>query len=138
MSDSNVLVILYHPQCKASQKLISKLPEKFDMVKLVNITTISSIPSGVKAVPTGLIEGKIISGKTLFDKIDGMLKGPTGLDIFGSSNKAGFINNDLSFNLSSNFSMLDDNNHQADGFSGVPKFNESQVRSLEQVQNERM
>jgi hypothetical protein len=138
MSDSNGLVILYHPQCKASQKLISKIPDNFDMIKLVNITTIKSIPSGVRSVPTGIIQGKPISGKTLFDKIDGMVKGPTGIDIFGASNKAGFISNDLSFNLSSNFSTLDENNSQSDGFTGVPKFNESQVRSLEQLQTERM
>lgn len=138
MNDSNVLVILYHPRCKASQKLISKLPDNFDMVKLVNITSIQSIPQGVKSVPTGIIQGTSISGKALFDKIDGMVKGPTGLDIFGASNKAGFINNDLNFNLSANFTTLDGNNSQSDGFTGVPKFNESQVRSLEQLQTERM
>lgn len=135
MRDSNVLVILYHPKCKASQKLLSNIPDSFEGIKAINIETIE-VPQFVKSVPCGIVDGNPITGKPLFDKVISMISGPKSVDINSSSKQASFINNSSNFQLNSGFSMIDENKGN-DGFSGVPKFDESQTRSLDDLRSER-
>jgi hypothetical protein len=136
MSDQNEFVIIYHPQCKASQKLLSTIPDDNQMVKLINVLSISKLPSGLKSVPAGIVEDGIITGKKLFEKVASLLNGPVSVNIFGASNQAGFINGPSNFNLNSNFTPLEGTG-QADGFTGVPKFDENQVKTIDQLQTER-
>lgn len=135
MSDSNVVVILYHPNCKASQKLLSMIPDNFEGIRAVNIQTIE-VPHFVKSVPCGVIDGNPITGKVLFDKVNGMISGPKSIDLNRSSKQAGFINNSSNCQLNSGFSTIDEDRGM-DGFSGVPKFDQAQVRSVEDLRSER-
>ena len=136
MSDQNEFVIVYHPNCKASQKLLSNIQQDNKMFKLVNILSIPNLPPNLKSVPAGITDGNIITGKQLFEKVESMINGPTSLNIYGASNQAGFINGSSNFNLNSNFSSLEGSS-QADGFSGVPAFDENKTRTMEQLKLER-
>lgn len=136
MSDQNEFVIVYHPQCKACQKLLSNVKEDNNMFKLVNVLSIPKLPSGLKSVPAGITEGSIITGKKLFEKVESMINGPVSVNIFGASNRAGFINGSTDFNLNSNFSPLEGAGN-TDGFTGVPTFDENQVRTIDQLKLER-
>lgn len=136
MSDQNEFVIIYHPQCKACQKLLSNIHEDNKMFKLVNVLGIPNLPSGLKSVPAGIVEGNIITGKKLFEKVESMLNGPVSVNIFGASNQAGFINGSSNFKLNSNFTPLEGSS-QGDGFTGVPKFDENQTRTIDQLKIER-
>lgn len=136
MSDQNEFVIIYHPQCKACQKLLSNITTDNNMFKLVNVLTIPKLPPELKSVPAGIIDGNIITGKRLFEKVESMLNGPVSVNIFGASNRAGFINGSADFNLNSNFTPLEGSG-SADGFTGVPKFDENQVRTIDQLKLER-
>ena len=136
MSDQNEFVIVYHPQCKACQKLLSNIKEDNNMFKLVNVLSIPNLPPGLKSVPAGITDGSIITGKKLFEKVEAMLNGPISVNIFGASNRAGFINGSSDFNLNSNFSPLEGSS-EGDGFTGVPKFDENEVRTIDQVKLER-
>ena len=135
MSDQQ-FVTIYHPQCKASNRLLSNIKENNNMFKFVNVLSLPNLPPGLKLVPAGIIEGGIITGKKLFEKVESMINGPVSVNIFGASNRAGFINGSSDFNLNSNFSCLE-NADNTDGFTGVPKFDESQVRTIEQLKDER-
>lgn len=136
MSDQNEFVIVYHPQCKACQKLLSNIKEDNNMFKLVNVLSIPNLPPGLKSVPAGITDGSIITGKKLFEKVEAMLNGPISVNIFGASNRAGFINGSSDFNLNSNFSPLEGSS-DGDGFTGVPKFDENEVRTIDQLKLER-
>lgn len=136
MSDQDEFVIIYHPSCKASQKLLSSIPADNKIVKLVNVLSLGKLPSGLKSVPAGFSDNNIITGKQLFEKVDSLLNGPTCLNIFGASNLAGFIDGSSNYKLSSNFSPLDGANG-SDGFSGVPTFDENQAKTIEQLKFER-
>lgn len=136
MSDQNEFVIIFHPQCKACQNLLSNIKEDNNMFKLVNVLTIPKLPPDLKSVPAGITDGSIITGKKLFEKVESMLNGPVSVNIFGASNRAGFINGSSDFNLNSNFSPLEGSN-SADGFTGVPKFDENQVKTIDQLKLER-
>lgn len=135
MSDQNEFVIVYHPNCKASQKLLSNIQQDNKMFKLVNILSIPNLPPNLKSVPAGITDGNIITGKQLFEKVESMINGPTSLNIFGASNQAGFINGSSNFNLNSSFSQLEGSGQ--DGFSGVPTFDENKTRTMEQLKLER-
>lgn len=136
MSDQNEFVIIFHPQCKACQKLLSNIKEDNNMFKLVNVLSIPKLPPDLKSVPAGITEGNIITGKKLFEKVESMINGPVSVNIFGSSNRAGFIDGSADFNLSSNFTPLEGSGC-ADGFTGVPKFDENQVKTIDQLKLER-
>lgn len=136
MSDQNEFVIIYHPQCKASQKLLSNIKEDNNIFKIVNVLSISKLPPGLKSVPAGITEGGIITGKKLFEKVESMINGPVSVNIFGASNRAGFINGSTDFNLNSNFTPLEGVGN-TDGFTGVPTFDENQVRTIDQLKLER-
>lgn len=137
MSDQSEFVIIFHPQCKASQKLLNSIKENnSSMFKLVNILELPTLPPNLKSVPVGSVDGEFITGKKLFEKVLAMINGPVSVNIFGSSNRAGFIDGSSNFNLSSNFSSLENADH-ADGFTGVPKFDETQSRTIEQIKKER-
>ena len=136
MSDQNEFVIIYHPKCKACQKLLSNITEDNKMFNLVNVLTIPNLPPGLKSVPAGITDCAIITGKKLFEKVESMINGPISVNIFGASNRAGFINGSTDFNLNSNFTALEGSGN-ADGFTGVPKFDENQVKTIEQLKIER-
>jgi len=136
MSDQNEFTIIYHPQCKASSKLISLIKDNSKMFKLVNVLTIPKLPPDLKSVPAGIVDGGIMTGKPLFEKVQSMINGPVSVNIFGASNQAGFINGSSNFALNSNFSPLDGSNG-SDGFSGVPTFDENQVKTIEELKLER-
>lgn len=133
---SEPLVILYHPKCKASQALLSKLPEKIENIKPIDISTMQQIPQGVRSVPCGILDSQQITGKALFDKVSSIVDGPVGLNIYGSSNQAGFLNNSSNFSLNHNFSMIEGSD-STDGMNGVPKYDESQRKTLEELKLER-
>jgi hypothetical protein len=126
-------VVLYHPKCKASQKVLS-LVNNNENVNLVDITTIRKIPEGVDKVPVGIFDSQLISGKPLFEKIDSIINGPSYVNIKGSSNIAGFLNNNSNFSMNNVFSSL---GNGADGFTGVPTFDESSVKTLDTLKQER-
>jgi S-adenosylmethionine synthetase len=134
MSEGPELVIIYHPGCKASQKLLSKIPDDFKIIKTVDIRTIKNIPPHIKSVPVGIQKEETITGKELFNKVENMINGPISANIFGASNMAGFINGSSNFSLNSNYSCLGNGN---DGFSGVPKYDDSQARTLDSLKSER-
>lgn len=134
MSEGPELVVIYHPGCKASQKLLSKIPDDFKIIKTVDIRTIKNIPPHIKSVPVGIAGEDTITGKELFNKVENMINGPTSANIFQSSAMTGFINGASNFSLNSNYSCLDNGN---DGLSGVPKYDESQSRTLDKLQAER-
>ena len=136
MSDQSEFVIIYHPSCKACQKLLSKVPEDTKIVKLVNVLSLPKLPPGLKSVPAGISENNIITGKQLFEKVESLLNGPVSVNIFGASNQAGFIDGSSNFKLSSNFSPIDGSNG-SDGFIGVPKFDENQTKTIDQLKIER-
>lgn len=136
MSDQGEFVIIYHPSCKACQKLLSNIPEDNKIIKLVNVLSLNTIPSGLKSVPAGFSDNNIITGKKLFEKVESLINGPVSVNIYGASNQAGFIDGSSNFKLSSNFSPLDGSNG-ADGFIGVPKFDENQIKTVDQLQVER-
>ena len=137
MSDHNEFVIIYYPSCKACQKLLSKIPKDSDIVKLINVLSLSQIPKGIKSVPAGIADNNIITGKQLFEKVESLINGPVSVNIFGASNQAGFLDSSSNFKLSSNFSVIDGSNG-ADGFTGVPKFDENQTRTVDQLTSERI
>jgi hypothetical protein len=136
MSDQKEFVIIYHPKCKACQKLLSNITEDNKMFKLINVLTLPNLPPDLKSVPAGITDGSIITGKKLFEKVISMINGPVSVNIFGASNQAGFISGDSNFNLNSNFTTLDGSG-QSDGFTGVPKFDENQTKTIDQLQSER-
>jgi predicted thioredoxin/glutaredoxin len=136
MSDQNEFVIIYHPQCKACQRLLRNIKEDNSMFKLVNILSIPNLPQGLKSVPAGITEGSIITGKKLFEKVESMLNGPVSVNIFGASNQAGFISGSANFKLNANFSTLEGGDN-TDGFTGVPKFDENQTKTIDQLKLER-
>lgn len=136
MKNQDEFVIIYHPQCKASQKLLSNVKEDNNMFKLVNVLSIPKLPPELKSVPAGITEGSIITGKKLFEKVESMINGPVSVNIFGSSNRAGFIDGSTDFNLNSKFTPLEGAGN-SDGFTGVPKFDENQVRTIDQLELER-
>lgn len=136
MVNKDEIIIVYHPQCKASQKLLSMV-NNMKGIKLVNILTMSQIPPQIKSVPAGIInDNTLISGKELFAKIEGIVTGPTSLNIYGSSNKATFIGDNNDFNLNSNFSSFGAN-RGTDGTVGVPNWDESQARTINDIEAER-
>jgi len=136
MRDQDEFVIIYHPSCKACQKLLSNIPDDNKIVKLVNVLSLETLPSGLKSVPAGFSDNNIITGKQLFEKVDSLLNGPTSLNIFGASNQAGFIDGSSNYKLSSNFSPLDGDNG-SDGFTGVPTFDENQAKTIDELKFER-
>lgn len=136
MSDQGEFVIVFHPQCKACQKLLSNVKEDNNMFKLVNVLSIPKLPPGLKSVPAGITEGNIITGKKLFEKVESMINGPVSVNIFGSSNRAGFIDGTANFTPNSNFTLLEGSN-SADGFTGIPKFDENQTKTIDQLKIER-
>lgn len=129
--EDKTFVIIYHPDCKASQRLIKMIP-KDSSFKLHDIRTVQ-IPPTIKSVPAGIYESEVITGKQLFERVEKMLNGPESVDIFGKQ-MAGFINNSSNFTLNSNFTPL---NNGTDGFSGVPTYDESQQKSLDILKMER-
>ena len=133
---SEQLVILYHPRCKASQSLLSKLPDKIENIKLIDITAMQQIPQGVRSVPCGILDSKQITGKALFDKVASICDGPVGLNIYGASNQAGFLDKSSNFSLTNNFSLVDGATG-SNGMEGVPKYDESQRKTLEELKLER-
>lgn len=136
MSDQAEFVIIYHPMCKASQKLIAMIPEDNKIAKFVNVLNLKELPPGLKSVPAGILDNNIITGRQLFEKVESTLSGPVSVNIFGASNQAGFINGTSNFNLNNNFSPLD-GVKTVDGFTGVPKFDENQTRTMDQLKSER-
>lgn len=133
---SEQLVILYHPRCKASQSLLSKLPDKIENIKLIDITTMQQIPRGVRSVPCGILDSNQITGKALFDKVASMVDGPAPLNIYGASNQAGFVDKSDNFPLYNIFSSVDGSTG-SHGMDGVPKYDESKRKSLEELKLER-
>lgn len=129
--DEKVFVIIYHPDCKASQKLISMIPKESNF-KLYDVRT-TKIPPSIKSVPAGIYDSEVICGKPLFDRVEKMINGPKSVDIFGKQ-MAGFINDGSNFTLNTNFTPL---NNGSDGFTGVPTYDESQQRTLESIKTER-
>ena len=60
MSDQNEFVSIYHPQCKACQKLLSSNVKKTIIcLNYVNVLSIPKLPPGLKSVPAGITEGSI-------------------------------------------------------------------------------
>ena len=92
--EDKTFVIIYHPDCKASQRLIKMIP-KDSSFKLHDIRTVQ-IPPTVKSVPAGIYDSEVITGKQLFERVEKMLNGPESVDIFGKQ-LAGFINNSSNF-----------------------------------------
>ena len=134
MSDTKEFVIIYHPTCPASCKLLKMITDD-KMFRLINVLNISELPSDLKCVPAGITADGIITGKKLFDKVESMMNGPIGLNVYEASNNTAFIHDSCNFNLNSNYTKLD--NNQSDGFTGIPEFDECNTKTVSQLELER-
>ena len=66
-SDNDNLILFYHEQSKACQKLKEFIPQD-KKIQVVDISRVNNIPSSIKSVPTLVINNKeILSGKKVFD-----------------------------------------------------------------------
>jgi len=137
MVNQEEFVIIYHPKCKASQNLLSKIQQDTKGVKLVNILTLESIPPQIQSVPVGIIKGtEIINGKELFEHVENIIVGPSSFNVYGSSNRANFVGSNTDFAINSNFSQFGENS-ELDGTQGVPDFDESKCRTISELEAER-
>lgn len=125
-------ILFYHPNCKASQKLFSIIPNNYKIEK-IDITQLQQIPPQLSQVPTGQIDNKLIFGKELFDFFQKNSEGIKCMDIKKSTRFAGIIGTNDNITIGSHENL----SQELDGFKGVPEFDESQIRSIEQMKSDR-
>ena len=135
MSEDNTIII-YHPDCKASRLLLKKIPKNAGF-RLLNITEMKSIPSNIRSVPVGQINGEWLSGKKLFDKVDTIVNGPKMMSIMSCSKIACLIDSDTNHDITCNFTNI--GNQGGGMFDNVPSYEEikNQPVSLETLQSNR-
>ena len=138
-SSENTLILFYHRESAACNKLFKIIPKE-QKIQYIDITTINNIPPSIKSIPSLVINNSdILSGKKVFDyfgKTDDM-------EYIGFSCKGSglctFSNIDDSNNIESNsmFSSID----LPDMSSGVPKWDEnndsSKTIDMDKLQAER-
>ena len=72
MNANDQFIILYHPDCNPSKKLLSKIKDN-NKFNCINVLDLVELPADLKCVPAGIKDDNIITGKSLFDEVDGML-----------------------------------------------------------------
>lgn len=125
-------LLFYHHNCKASNKLLSMIPNDFKIQK-INIDELRTIPSQITQVPMAQINNSLICGKELFMYFENLKNNIISIDIKKSNKLTGILGSDKNIQLNSHFGLSE----QTDGFVGVPTFNESEVKSVEQLKRER-
>ena len=138
-NDSDNLILFFHEQSKACQKLKEFIP-KDKKIQIVDISRVNNIPSSIKSIPTLVINNKeILSGKKVFD-------------YFNKSDEIEYLNFSGK-NLGFAFSSIDDNeigNIQSNTIfssidmpsisDGVPKWDENDTKEtldIDKLQAER-
>lgn len=125
-------ILFYHPNCRASQKLLSIIPNDYKIEK-IDITQLQQIPPQLSQVPTGQIDNKLMFGKELFDFFQKSSEGIKCMDIKKSSRLAGIIGSNSNITIDNHENL----SQELDGFKGVPDFDESQIRSIDQMKSDR-
>lgn len=126
--------LFYHPQCRASAKLMQLINSNSDAIKLFNFIDISSlnvIPRNIQKIPCIELETNIVHGKQCFDSVSRLISGPTSCNVFSTGSKiCSFDNsNQEEYQICPTFSPLDDGNNM-DGFKGVPEYTGENKRAL--------
>ena len=126
--------LYYHPNCRASSKLMNEISTHQDSSKLfnfINISTLNNAPQGLRRIPCVNYDGKLIHGKECFDIVSRLLSGPSSCNIFNTGTKVcSFDNsNQIEFQISPSYSSIDGKN-TSDGFIGVPAYN-GEVKTIE-------
>lgn len=66
-SDNDSLILFFHEQSKACQKLKEFIPQD-KKIQIVDVSKANNIPSSIKSIPTLVLNNKeILSGKKVFD-----------------------------------------------------------------------
>lgn len=124
-SDIPKLNLYYHPNCKASNKLLNTPELKSDGNKLFNfidIGTLGSVPRQIQRIPCIDYDNKIVYGRECFDLVARLLIGPTSCNVYTTGSKVcSFDNKNTEYDISPSFSSVGNNNN-TDGFKGVPTY----------------
>ena len=135
--NGNTLLLFYHEQSNACQKLREILP-KDKNIQIVDISKVQNIPSSIKSIPTLVINNKdILVGKKVFDyfnKTDEIEY----LNLLGKNTGFSYSTIDDEKNISSNttFSSID----MPSISDGLPKWEENDskdVIDIDKLQMER-
>lgn len=126
-SDIPPINLYYHPDCRASEKLMAKVKMYPDTTKLFNFINIGSLnrpPPGISRIPCINYDGKNIHGKECFELVIRILNGPSSCNIYSTKSKICSFddNSNTEYQICPNFSSIDGCNNN-DGFSGVPQYN---------------
>lgn len=120
--------LYYHPNCKASGKLMNEISNNQDSSKLfnfINISKFNNLPQNIIRIPCINYDNKMIHGKECFEIVSRLLSGPSSCNIFSTGSKVcSFDNsNKIEYQISPNYSSIDSNQTGGDGFVGVPTYN---------------
>lgn len=119
--------LYFHPNCRASIKLMNQINNNQDSSKLfnfINISNFTSVPNGVNRIPCINYDNKMVYGKECFDIVSRLILGPVSCNIFNTGSKVcSFDNsNQIDYQISPSYSSIDGNKNIADGFTGVPEY----------------
>lgn len=134
-SDIPLINLYYHPNCKASHKLMNQVRLYSDSNKLFNFINISSLnrpPPGVNRIPCINYDGKNIHGKECFELVTRLLNGPSSCNIYNTKTKVCSFdeNSQTEYQICPNFSNINGSKNSTDGFTGVPTYN-GEVKTLQ-------
>lgn len=138
-NDEDKLILFFHDQSKACQKLKEILP-KDKSIQFVDISKVNNLPVSIKSIPTLVINNKdILSGKKVFD-------------YFNKSDDIEYMNFSNGKNMGFSFSSIDDSQTNIESNStfssidmpsisdGIPKWEETDSKNMvdiDQLQAER-
>lgn len=126
-SDIPKIDLFYHPRCSASSKLMTKIgnnPEAEKLFNFINIASLNGIPPGVKRIPCLNYDSRMVHGKECFELMERLVSGPTSCNIFnrGSTVCSFSPESTTEYQISPNFSSIDGDPNNMDGFKGVPVY----------------
>lgn len=122
--NQDTIILFYHENSKACQKLKAHLP-KDKQIQIINIDQLATIPPSITSIPSLVINNnKILKGKEVFDyftKTDEM----DYIDLSGKNSGCSFslLDNDK-IESNSGYSSIDSME-----YSGVPTWNENDESS---------
>lgn len=129
---TNRPALIYYPEkavCRASESLLKKIKDnnKEHMFELIDYRSLDKLDDSINRLPVCIFDGnRVVYGKDLFDEIDRMINEP----IASNKTRGDELETKYSQNLGVPF-------HGDNTFVGVPKFDESTIKPLDQLLSER-
>lgn len=134
-TDIENINLYYHPNCKASSRLLSEIDRRPEAKKLFNYINISRFqvpPPGVQKIPCIEYNKEIVSGKKCFDIVSNIMAGPTSCNIYSTGSKICSFDekNSKDYQMAPSYSPISGIENISDGFVGVPKYNPADTPSV--------